>query len=98
MITGEYRGKVIYVNLDSSRTFFTYEANFLDWYERWLDETIAGYDSAWFGLRRGGDDRELMAWFWSASEESARIGALAGMLKLPDIADDTADFLLHPAK
>ncbi|WP_442603092.1 SMI1/KNR4 family protein [Paenibacillus sp. KN14-4R] len=95
MITGDYRGKVIYADLDSRKTFFTYEANFLDWYERWLDETIAGYDSAWFGLRRGGDDRELMELYRSVSEESIKIEALEGMLKLPDIADETVGFLLR---
>ncbi|NEW09393.1 SMI1/KNR4 family protein [Paenibacillus sp. SYP-B3998] len=95
MITGDYRGKVIYVDLDSLKTFFTYEENFLDWYERWLDETIAGYDSAWFGLRRGGDDRELMELYRSAAEESIKIEALEGMLKLPDIGDETVGFLLR---
>lgn len=95
VITGEYRGKVIYIDLDSRRTFFTYEANFLDWYERWLDETIAGYDSSWFGMRRGGDDRELIALYRSAAAENVRLEALDGMLKLPRIADETADFLLR---
>lgn len=95
MITGEYRGKVIYIDLDSQRTFFTYEANFLDWYERWLDETIAGCDSGWFGMRRGGDDRELIALYRSAAEENVKIEALDGMLKLPHIADETAAFLLR---
>ncbi|WP_314588304.1 SMI1/KNR4 family protein [Paenibacillus terrigena] len=95
MITGDYRGKVIYIDLDSQKTFFTYEANFLDWYERWLDETIAGYESAWFGMRRGGDDLELMELYRSSTEQRIHIEALEGMLKLPNIADDTVGFLLQ---
>jgi len=95
MITGDYRGKVIYIDLDSQKTFFTYEANFLDWYERWLDETIAGYDSSWFGMRRGGDDRALMELYRSSTEQRIHIEALEGMLKLPSIADITVEFLLN---
>ena len=95
VITGEYRGKVIYIDLDSQKTFFTYEANFLDWYERWLDETIAGYESSWFGMRRGGDDRALMELYRSSTEERVRIEALEGMLKLPSITDETVDILVQ---
>ncbi|WP_152396601.1 SMI1/KNR4 family protein [Paenibacillus guangzhouensis] len=95
VITGEYRGKVIYINLDSQKTFFTYEANFLDWYERWLNETIAGYENSWFGMRRGGDDRALMELYRSTEDERIHIEALEGMLKLPRIADETVDFLIQ---
>lgn len=93
VITGENRGKVVYLDLDSHGSFFTYEANFLDWYERWLDETIAGYDDSWFGMRRGGDDRALMDLYAAATEEAVRLEALGGMLKLPEITDETASFL-----
>lgn len=93
VITGENRGKVVYLDLGSHRSFFTYEANFLDWFERWLDETIAGYDDSWFGVRRGGDDRALMDLYAAATEDAVRLEALEGMLKLPEITDETAFFL-----
>ncbi|GIP24336.1 HEAT repeat domain-containing protein [Paenibacillus sp. J22TS3] len=93
VVTGEHRGKVVYLDVDSYRSFFTYEQNFLDWYERWLDETIASYDSSWFGLRRGGNERELGSLYSSTADEHVRIEALQGMLKLPEITDETAAFL-----
>ncbi|KHF32674.1 SMI1 / KNR4 family protein [Paenibacillus sp. P1XP2] len=94
VVTGEFRGKVVYLDLDHpSSSFFTYEANFLDWYERWLDEVIAGYDSAWFGMRRSGDEWALTELYRSAASPAAKIEALEGMLKLRDIADETAGFL-----
>ncbi|WP_334077751.1 SMI1/KNR4 family protein [Paenibacillus sanfengchensis] len=93
VITGEYRGKVVYLDLDSHRSFFTYEEHFLDWYERWLDETIAGYDDSWFGMGRGGDDRALLDLYAAATEEAVKLEALEGMLKLPEIADETVLFL-----
>ncbi|WP_234414359.1 SMI1/KNR4 family protein [Paenibacillus sp. CAA11] len=95
VVTGAYRGKVVYLELDGYRSFFTYEANFLDWYERWLDETIAGYESSWFGLRRGGDDLELRQLYEAAEDENVRVEALEGMLKLRKITDETAAFLIE---
>ncbi|MGG4103664.1 HEAT repeat domain-containing protein [Paenibacillus lautus] len=98
IVTGEYRGKVVYLDLDQTRSFFTYEEHFLDWYERWLDETIAGYESAWFGRRRGGDAQALMKLYHTEREEYTRFEALEGMLKLPSIAPETADFLVNQYK
>lgn len=95
VVTGELRGKVIYMDLESHQTFITYEETFLDWYERWLDETIAGYNSSWFGMTRGGDDWALMQLYASATREDIRLEALKGMFKLPVIHDDTAEFLLR---
>lgn len=93
IVTGEHRGKMMYIDLDSNQTFFTYEGNFLDWYERWLDETIAGYDDSWFGMNRPGDDRELIALYRSTEDEDIRLQALQGMHKLKSITDETALFL-----
>lgn len=31
------------------KPFICYENNFLDWYERWLDEIMVGYRICWFG-------------------------------------------------
>lgn len=94
VVTGEYRGKVIYMDLDHPRPFFTFEDHFLDWYERWLDEVIAGYESAWFGFRRAGDERVLTELYRSQSSEAVQIEALEGMLKLRAITDETAGFLV----
>lgn len=95
VVTGELRGKVIYMDLESHQTFVTYEETFLDWYERWLDETIARYNSSWFGTTRGGDDRVLMQLYASTMRDDVRMQALKGMFKLPVIHDDTAEFLLR---
>jgi hypothetical protein len=37
------------------------DADFLAWYERWLDEAIAGYDVSWFGERLPLDEPGLIA-------------------------------------
>lgn len=92
--TGEHRGKLLYMDMDSGQTFMAYEDHFLDWYERWLDETISKYEDSWFGMSRGGDDLELMALYSSTTDKKIRAEALQGMLKLPRIAEETVLFLI----
>lgn len=94
VITGKNRGKVVYIDLDYQKPFVTYEAHFLDWYERWLDEVIAGYVTSWFGMRRGGDDKQLFELYQSTADERVKIEALDGMFKLKEISQETISFLI----
>lgn len=54
VLNGSHAGKVIYLDLDNRKPFFTFEDNFLDWYERWLDEIISGKllknNADWFAI------------------------------------------------
>jgi len=83
VLNGEHRGKV--VNLDESLQvpLFAFEDNFLDWYERWLDEVISGdlvqKKNAWFGFVRGGTDWKLLQTFQAADDEQLRIECLQGI-------------------
>lgn len=56
LLNGKHKGKVVNIDLDCLKPKFTFENNFLDWYERWLDETISGEllkdDSMWFGYSK----------------------------------------------
>lgn len=53
VLQGEHRGKVVNLDIDRQKPGFTFEDNFLDWYERWLDEIISGElildRPGWFG-------------------------------------------------
>ena len=40
ILNGKYRDKVVNLDIDWQKPKFTHENNFLDWYERWLDEVI----------------------------------------------------------
>ena len=42
ILTGPYAGRVVNVNWDLLKPVFAFETNFLDWYERYLDEVISG--------------------------------------------------------
>jgi hypothetical protein len=60
VISGPARGRVVYIDLDGQPPYFLREPDFLSWYERWLDETIGGYDLHWFGYRMGGSEADLL--------------------------------------
>lgn len=56
VLNGLHEGKVIYLDRDLSKPRFTFENNFLDWYERWLDEIISGHlikaSTSWYGYSK----------------------------------------------
>lgn len=99
VVSGEYRGRV--VNLDEERNLpkFAYESNFLDWYERWLDEildgTLLGKRAGWFGYRRGGTEAELVAGFRAATTSQQQREYLIGLTRLLAVSPATLDQLTH---
>lgn len=60
IVSGPCRGRILYVDECLEPPHLLAERCFLDWYERWLDETIAGYEIFWFGMEAGGRDNELI--------------------------------------
>lgn len=63
MLAGPYRGQVVYYDEDfCGPPFFAREKGFLEWYERWLREVIAGYneEEVGFGLNMDGTPFQLM--------------------------------------
>jgi hypothetical protein len=60
IISGPATGRVAYISEDvSEMAYFPENPNFLSWYERWLDELLAGYDTSWFGYGAVGTEEEL---------------------------------------
>jgi len=55
-----------------------YETNFLDWYERWLDEIIAGYDISWFGTKLPGEEKALIEAYQSTNSDEEKLEARYG--------------------
>ena len=95
VIEGEHKGKVVYTAdfYKDSPFFFVYESNFLDWYERWLDENILGYNTTWFGFKMPGDESELIRVYQNAPSDDIKSDALDGMLKFPKMSQTSIDFL-----
>ncbi|MBN1911135.1 MAG: SMI1/KNR4 family protein [Pirellulales bacterium] len=84
VLNGPHGGKVVNLDLDHQKPRFTYEGNFLDWYERWLDEIISGDlladGPSWFGYSMGGSEQELLSKYHDSSCDEFRLDCLKGLL------------------
>ena len=90
VLQGPERGRVVNVDIELSPPVFCFEANFLDWYERWLDEIVSGIllkkGPTWFGYRMGGDDTQLLKVFKETDDKTEKLAALDGFGKLTAIS------------
>ncbi|WP_238188252.1 SMI1/KNR4 family protein [Paenibacillus sp. L3-i20] len=95
VLEGEHKGKIVYTSAFYSNHpfFFVYDNNFLDWYERWLDEIILDYDISWFGSRMPGNENELIEVYQNAPNEEIKSKALDGMFKFKKISQPSINFL-----
>lgn len=99
ILNGPERGRVVNLDGDSRRAIFTFENNFLDWYERWLDEVISGDllqdGPCWFGYTMAGDADHLMRVFRAANNDVVRMNALEGLEKLRKASDLSCSELIE---
>ena len=83
VLNGKYAGRVVNVDLDLAQPKFTFETNFLDWYERYLDEVISGQlidDSpTWFGYYRGEAAEELLNEYEHTTDRKTQTDCLDGV-------------------
>jgi|GEM_PF-2693129 len=90
VVCGPARGRVVYVDEAGQPPYFPENADFLSWYERWLDELLAGYDPAGFGFGFGvpGTEEELLRALAERGASPARRAAvLSALLRLPRLTD-----------
>jgi SMI1 / KNR4 family (SUKH-1) len=84
ILNGTYKGRIVNLDADRQKPRFAFEGNFLDWYERWLDEVISGElvtdVPSWFGYCKGGSPDELWATYLSSKSMEDREDCLAGLL------------------
>ncbi len=51
IVSGAARGRVVYFDTQLwYPPYFVRDLNFLDWYERWLDQALTGTEPYWFGF------------------------------------------------
>lgn len=89
VIEGEFRGRIVNLDFDLYKPVFAFESNFLDWYERWLDEVISGElkdGGGGFGYYMGGSASELLQIY----EEARNRGDT-------ELKNDCLDALTHKA-
>jgi HEAT repeat protein len=74
IVSGPARGRIVYIEYGDPLEFvyFPDNPNFLSWYERWVDELLAGYNLGWFGFGATGTEDELARALTDASVSAAR--------------------------
>nr|WP_237390708.1 SMI1/KNR4 family protein [Fulvivirga sediminis] len=97
ILNGAYKGKVVNIDQELNKPHFTFEDNFLDWYERWLDEVISGdllvESPTWFGYTMGGSEEKLLEVYKNGSNGVDKTDGLNGLLKKKTLDSLTLDLI-----
>ena len=96
VLNGKYAGRIVNVDLDLAQPKFAFEANFLDWYERYLDEVISGQllddRPTWFGYHRGEPAEELLNEYEQTTDRKTQTDCLDGVYhKRPPLSEKVLD-------
>ena len=96
VLNGKYAGRVVNVNWDLLKPKFAFETNFLDWYERYLDEVISGQllddRPTWFGYHRGEPAEVLLTEYEHTTDRKTQTDCLDGVYhKRPPLSEKVLD-------
>ena len=96
VLNGKYAGRIVNVDLDLAQPKFAFETNFLDWYERYLDEVISGQllddRPTWFGYHRGEAAEVLLTEYEQTNDRKTQTDCLEGVYhKRPPLPDAVLD-------
>ena len=96
VLNGKYAGRVVNVDLDLAQPKFAFETNFLDWYERYLDEVISGQliddRPTWFGYHRGEPAEVLLNEYEHTTDRKTQTDCLEGVYhKKPPLSEKVLD-------
>ncbi|MEM8796927.1 MAG: SMI1/KNR4 family protein [Pseudomonadota bacterium] len=98
VLNGPDRGRIVNIDAELHPPVYAFEANFLDWYERWLDEVLSGVlitdKPTSFGYTMGGTDEDLLAHYFKSADREQQLLALEGIFKLPRMRVRNGDVLL----
>ncbi|EGO7856308.1 TPA: SMI1/KNR4 family protein [Escherichia coli] len=90
VVTGQYRGRLMLTDGDEDYPFdFIYDKNFLNWYERWLDDFIAGMSMKGFDRSLPGTQIQLREWFLTEKIPDLRRSILFSLCRFPQIEPET---------
>ncbi|POP43574.1 SMI1/KNR4 family protein [Superficieibacter electus] len=96
VVTGQHRGRLMQTDGDEEQPFvFVYDQNFLDWYERWLDNFIAGMSMDGFIISVPGNQQQLRAWFATEQISQLRHKIVFSLCRFPQLELETLAFWEH---
>lgn len=82
VLEGPTRGRVVYLS-DLGALYYPDNPSFVSWYERWLDETLWGYDYVWFGTGMSGREADFLS-ATKSHDAAVRNEGTAALGRLPD--------------
>lgn len=90
VLNGPNAGRIVYCGNDE-KPIYAYESNFLDWYERWLDEIISGdllaEGAGWFGYSKGGKIEDLWNQYKVANDKEEKLSLIRGLICKREISN-----------
>lgn len=98
VVSGPHRGRVLNVDLELNPPMMCADASFSAWYERWLDESIAGLEIVWFGATRGGSLESLVTTLTSDDCEAAMVDAATDLGRHPTLPPAAIEVLVNAAE
>jgi hypothetical protein len=97
VLNGEFKGRIVNIDIERQRPYFTFESNFLDWYERWLDEIIPeklkSKDPDMFKHSLGGSSAYILEVYFSTNENQTKLECLNSFLKKQNLDSETMNVL-----
>jgi len=97
VLNGEFKGRVVHVDVDRQKPYFAFESNFLDWYERWLDEIIPenlkSRNSDLFRYSLGGSSAYILEVYFSTNDDQTKLECLRSLLKKRNLDFETINVL-----
>ena len=95
VLNGKHSGKIVHFEMNAEAPpVFSFEKNFLDWYERWLDEIISGdllqkglYSP--FSYTMGGPEEGLLKKFLKSKDAEEKKDCLEGLLGKAKLKNET---------
>jgi len=97
VLNGEFKGRVVNIDIDRQKPFFTFESNFLNWYERWLDgiipESTMAKEPDLFRYTLGGFSGYILEVYFSTEDDETKMECLNGILKKEALNAETLNVL-----
>lgn len=91
VVSGPGRGRLVNVDLNGIPAPYVLEdPDFLTWYERWLDELLAGYKVGEFAFKLPGDEAILLDILTTDPSPDRRARAASSVALLPAISGPNA--------
>ncbi|MFB9079946.1 SMI1/KNR4 family protein [Flavobacterium procerum] len=88
VLNGEFKGRVVNIDIDRRKPYFAFETNFLDWYERWLDEITEGtegFDADLFNYTLGGAVSHILDVYAVVNDKETKLECLTAILRKKNI-------------